>query len=493
MPNDIPDLDKTPLEKPKSTNWPKVAFALGLITLLIGILIILGVQYFNKPNTQKSTMAQGESSVSGIFDINGPIPDGTTLSLTITDMQGSNAQVTVDLGLTASDKVSWHWDEAAEGHEYKIVGLLKKNNETLATSKPIVIIAPANGEVLTINNSNTTQNEGNAAISGSLDLNGYFPPNSTISIVARSLGSSSFKTVVNSVPAVDQGVWNWTTAELGTTYEIQAVLNGTPSTSSEIQEITAPATGEVMTLNSTLTTPAPTQVGISGTFNINGTVPSNSYISLATRVTGTTSFNQVATNLPATNGTTWSWNGAQSGTSYDIQAYIWSNGTPYTSSQIMTVTAPASNETITLNAMTPPSNTPPGNSISVSCNGANPANGLWSVNVSYNNNNAITNAQQYNLTIGNTGGGNQFINNTTTPSNPNQSQNYTTAYVFNAGQTYYAQYAYATCQNCNTFSNFSPSVQFSCSTPYATATPNPTNTPAPTTAPTNTPSPTPTN
>lgn len=484
MPEDIPDLDQPQVKKPLP-KWPLIAFGVGTFILLMGIFLIFGLQLFNKSGITNNILTKGTSTVSGTFDLNGPIPDKSELALTITNMDGKKTQDTLNLDLSAADKASWQWDGAEAGKEYKIVGLLQKNGETLQTSKPIVVIAPANGEVLTINTPNTTTTDGNAAISGSLNLNGYFPPSSTISIMARALGSSEFKAVVSNVPAVDQGIWNWTTAESGTTYEIQAVLSGSSSNSSEIQEITAPATGETFSINSNLNPPAPTSAGISGSFNINGTVPNNAYISLATRVTGTTQFNQVATNLSATNGTTWSWNSAQSGTSYDIQAYIWSNGTPYTSSQIVTFAAPASDEIITLNAMIPPSNTPSGNSISVSCNGSNPANGLWSVNVSYNNNNAITNAQQYNLTIGNTGGGNQFINNTTAPSNPNQSQNYTTAYVFNAGQTYYAQYAFATCQNCNTFSNYSPSVQFSCSTPYATPTPNPTT--APTIAPSTTP------
>lgn len=497
MPENIPDLDNSSqisiatttsgAEKTSSNNvtsntinpvlkkqWHIIAFALGAFTLILGIFIILGVQFLkSKMPETKNTIATGNSTISGTFDINGVIPTNASISISATDMSSGITQ-SIGKNILPQDGDTWNFTNALKGNEYKIVASVIVSGTTLQKSNSLIIIAPADGEVLKLNIPNKTQNDGDSAIAGSLNLNGYFPPNSTISIQARALGTSSFKTVISNVPAVDLGVWNWTSAELGSTYELQAVLTGASTNTSEIQEITAPATGEVFTINSNLNPPTPTSVGLSGTFNINGTVPNNAFISLATRATGTTAFNQVATNLSATNGTTWSWNSAQSGTSYDIQAYIWSNGTPYTSSQIVTVTAAANNETITLNAMTPPSNTPPGSSISISCNGSNPANGLWAVNISYNNNNAITNAQQYNLTIGNTGGGNQFITNTTTPSNPNGPQNYTTAYVFNAGQTYYAQYAYATCQNCNTFSNYSPSIQFSCSTPYASPTPIPT-------------------
>ncbi|MBP9719401.1 MAG: hypothetical protein KBD46_02945, partial [Candidatus Levybacteria bacterium] len=315
----------------------------------------------------------------------------------------------------------------------------------------------------------------------------------------RQVGSNQFANVVTGLSPTDNSVWSWTQANQNMKYEIQASLmvNGTVQNQSQVVTVTAPATNETLTINSTATPPTPVVTGISGTIGLNGYVPpSGSYITLGVRVSGTGQFNPVAGNISATDGVTWTYPNAQSGTSYDIQAYLWQNNQPYSQSQILTVSAPATGEVLTINAQTPPNNTPAGNSLSVSCTSYSSSVNLWQITVNYNTNNNLQNPAQYQLYVGTNQGGNQQINLTTTPSNPNQTQTYVSGYLFTQNTTYYAQYAYATCSNCSSFSPASPALTFTCNqaatpTPTNTPTPTPTNTPIPT--PTNTPIPTPTN
>ncbi|HVZ67608.1 MAG TPA: hypothetical protein VG917_05115 [Patescibacteria group bacterium] len=462
-----------------STGIPKVAIiGLAIASLIVySALVIAGVELFKADKSAKNQASvattqvseTSASSLAGTLGIDGAPPPGSVVTI-MARRSGENTFKPVVTGITPLDGATWAWNDAGKGVAYEVQAQVKVNGTNIGTSPILTVVAPATSEVLNVNitpppvtpapttTPGPTPTPILSSISGTFNLNGYIPSGTTITVQARQVGTTSFSTIQANLPAVDNSSWAWTNAVQNASYEVQAVMSGSYGTS-QVITVTAPATNEVLTINSTAQPPAPTVTGVSGTINLNGNIPTGSYITLGSRVTGTTNFNQVATNISATNGVAWSWNNAQAGTSYDFQAYLWVNGQPASQSQILTVEAPATGEILTINAQTQAS-APNGNTLSVSCN-SNPGNGFQAT-INFNLNNALQNAQQYWLTVGTTGGGSQIVNNVLTPSNPSQQQSYTTSPSLSQGQTYYAQYAYSTCANCNTFSSFSTSIPFTC-------------------------------
>ncbi len=408
--------------------------------------------------------------LSGAIGLNGTPPTGSTISILVkSDSQNDYSAIVTSL--PAADNTPWTWNGAINGENYEIKAVLQQNGTTLSESTPILVAAPATEEILDINYvpqlptvapnepTPTTTSQVLSAISGTLNLNGYIPSGATVTISARQDGQTTFAPIVANIAAVDNSTWSYTNAYQNVSYEIMATLNLTGGTSqSQVLEVTAPASNEVLTINSTLVQPTPIVTGVSGTINLNGNVPSGSYITIGSRPTGSGNFNQIASNVSATNGSTWTWSGAQSGLTYDFQAYLWINNQPASQSQVLTAAAPAINETLSINAQNQPS-APTAGSITAAC--SNTSNG-WQATISYNVNNAVQNAEQFWLTIGTTGGGSQIVSNVTNPANPNQTQSYTTTASLSQGTTYYTQYAVATCNNCSTYSSFSPSIPFTC-------------------------------
>lgn len=465
------------------------------------LILVLGKNPEKKITTNVSdtlTNAISISAVSGTLNFNGYAPIGATVAISERKVGESQFNAVVS-SLAPNDGGVWSWNAAQKGVAYELKASLQKDGKTLIDGESLTVVAPADSEILTINSKLAPPKAIVATISGTLDLNGYLPAGSTVTVSARKVGESQFNPIVSGISAKDGIVWSWNDAIAGTNYEIQAYLiyNGNTISQSKTYVITAPAYNEVIRINS----PAvggPTITSISGTINHNGIIPPNSTYSIAQRQNGTTQqFTVVVSGIPVADSAAWVWNQATSGVIYDLQAYLISNGNIIATSQILTVAAPAVNEVLTINGQTQPP-APPANSLTDACLGQD-SNGKWQVKITYNNNTIIKNAQQYILTIGNSSQDSSIVNSQTTPSNPNQSQTYTTNYVFNTGVTYYAQWAYSTCTSCSTFSPFSPSLQLSCSpqptnspTPVPSNTPIPTNTPTPTLTPTLIPTDTPT-
>lgn len=478
--------------------WVYVILGLNVIILSI-FLVFAGVYIFKKGVIK--TKASGDS-ISGTINLNGYIPAGASVSIASRE-HGTQNFSNVETGVSATDGVAYRWNGATAGTLYDLQASLVVNNQNISQSDIYTIGTPADSEILTINSTAVPASQGLSTISGSIDLNGFVPSGATVTVSAKGPNDTDFRPVIGGFAAVDGATWIWNSAQTGASYQLQAnLLSGsTAAGQSNVLTVSAPADSEVLTINSSANPPAPQVTSISGSINFNGSVPGGSTISVASRVTGQTNFSMFAQNLPATSGTAWSFTQASSGTSYDFQAYMITNGTPSAASQILTATAPAANEILTLNVQNQPSG-PTASNMTTNCVSTN-SSGMWQVQFNYNNGPAVTNAQQYWLTVGTNSGGSQSISNTYTPSNPSQPQSYTSGNIFNQNQTYYAQWAYATCTNCSSFSSFSPSIQFSCQAPGPTVTntpaPIPTNTPTPTLTPTpttvpptDTPTPTPT-
>jgi len=497
------EIPKSPDKKPPSLDKKTIGIiAFFALTALLIAGFFLFTRTSHAPTSEETTSSQegGSAFVSGSVGINGVIPSSATIAIG-ERKHGSDGQFQIVVtGIQASDGVSYHWDTASHGQPYDMQAYLQVNGNTIASSDIVTLVAPAVSEVFHINipqsqGSGSSQNQ-SANISGIVDLNGYIPPGSTIAIAEQASGQSAFTTTITGLSATDGIAWTWDNANAGTAYAIIAYLqvNGNTVSQSNAISVTAPAANEVLVINSTATPPAPATVSVSGSINLNGSIPQGSTISVAARQTGTQTFSIFASNLSASDGVTWNYGNATSGVSYDFQAYLQSNGQTSSTSQVLTVTAPANNEVLTINAQTQPQ-APPANSITNECNGKNPSTNLWQVTLGVNNNNVVPGAQQYWVTIGTNQGGNNVYNTIVNANNTGQFQNVQTGFVLTEGQQYYAQYAYSTCQNCNTFSQFSQSLQIYCTTPNTpTPTNTPTNTPVPssTPVPTNTPVPQPT-
>lgn len=105
---------------------------------------------------------------------------------------------------------------------------------------------------------------GGSAISGSINLAGTPPVGTSVVIVARPNNSSEqFKTVVSGIAASANSKWDWTTANIGTTYDMVAVLKGssngvdTDYAQSQIYIVTAPSINQVFSLNASTAPSAP--------------------------------------------------------------------------------------------------------------------------------------------------------------------------------------------------------------------------------------------
>lgn len=473
-----------------------------IISGVVLVLLILGILFWvfssmNKNGSLPISLPGGSSTIGGTINLNGQVMPGTTISIGEREYGQPNF-TTVITDLPATDLAAWIWNQAENGKLYELQAYLMLNGQVVGESDILRVAAPATDEVLSINvtpsnnpvasGSSTPFNGGNAVISGMIDLNGYIPQGATISVAQQPVSGGNYQNIVSGLAATNGTTWTWSGANVNTQYNLQATLslNGTTITQSPVLTVTAPAANETLVINSTAT--APSVAGtVSGTINFNGQAPSGSSIIIVSRVTGTTPFNVVQSGLSPVNGTSWSWNGAIQGTSYDFQAVLVVNGNDYAISPTLTVTSPASNEVLTINSsyqMPAPPTTP-----SVSCTGQ--SNGLWAVQVTFN---YYNNAQAYWVRVGDSIVDNRYLDQQVAAQNqPGQTQqSVTTNYVLGSGGTYLAKYAWSP-TNTNSLSNYSAwsnTTQFTC--PAATSTPSPTPTPTATPTPTPTASPTPT-
>jgi hypothetical protein len=451
---------------------PSTPLLIGIIVVLIAVL---GFFFYRTANQNKS---QQPSGVSGTLNINGTVPNGATVTLSAKEANTAQGFTEFANGVPATDGGDWTFGDAASGKNYEIKASLVANGKTITTADPIFVSAPATGESLVFSIENTSSTN-TSVISGTIDLNGYIPQGSTITVEGKLISETAYTAVVTNLPAKDGQSVTYSTAIAGRTYDVVGTLfdtNGQVIGTSKPLQVTAPAKGETLTINSTAQppatptpapntpTPAPTNAAISGSINFNGAAQPNTRIVIFQRVTGSGNNFQVAQdNISPQNGVTWQWSGAQAGTSYDLFASYKlrnANGTDtdLSDSSIITVAAPASNETFTINSgYSVPQNN---GQISSSCGNYNSGNNTWNATVTFG---AIPNAQSYWIQIGTSNGGNQLTNFT---ANANNQPQLVYNYTVQNNTTYYARYAYAFTPNLqansNDFSPFSNTVSFNC-------------------------------
>lgn len=456
--------------------------------LLIAIILLASVGYLYQSNQS--------AVISGSIDLNGVIPDKSSISIQVKKQDDSNFR-TIVKNLTAENGVDFEWQGATKGVGYEIVALLQSEGKDIGTSSALRVTAPATGETLVINSTYKPTPQAapqSATISGGIDLNGAVTTQSSVSLYQKLESATEFSLVTDQISARDGVNWSFDQAIEGEAYTLKAVLyvDGQYMGESPLIEVTAPATDEMLRINSQYSAP-PEKATVSGSFNINGPIPSNTIVTVYKQGQGDTSFVKLF-DMPASNGVQWSWTGAVQGAQYQMKASLWNNNNDLGDSQVIVLTAPASNETFIINYNVPgKAAVQPPNSPTVQC--VSQSGNSWTANLNFQ---SVAGANTYWLQVGAQSGGNNIVN-TQVGSNGQTSQTYTMNNI-NNGSSYFAQYAASTCVNCtasNQYSPFSNTLQFTCQPQSPTATPTPfpqqpTYTPTPTSTPLPTSTPTPT-
>lgn len=444
---------------------------------LLTVAVISGLAFFIFQSSKKdvsiapSQAPAAQVIISGKFDLNGPIPSGATISVS-QRLSDQDSFTVFDPGIAATDGASWAFSNAKENTSYEIQASLKVGGEVATSSAILAVSAPATDEVLTINYSPKTASAAPspAPITGTLDLNGYVPSGSIVTLQRKGPNDNNFVLIGNPFTASDQANWVWKEPQSGVTYQIKAVLSSGGSRIGESGPITvtAPASGERLIINSTAkapvisggTSPAKaTQGAISGSVNLNGASPKGGSIVILQRTPPSKGNFQVAVDgVQAANGSQWSWNQAVSGTQYELVAVLKdSNKNDVATSQSLIATSPASNEVFTINSTL--SLQAPTQAVTFACVGKNASNNTWNVNVNYP---TIAGANSYWFQVGTSNGGAELLNTfQNASSNPSQTINAT----FNDSVTYYAKYAYSYNNNASFnsgFSAFSNTNSFKC-------------------------------
>lgn len=425
----------------------------ALLISLMGVYLVLK----SPSSSSDKTIQSGNSSISGQVDINGVIPQGASMSLLQKKADSQSNPVVFASNLPVADRSPWSFHAAQENTNYQIQAEIIVNGVPIASSDVITVTAPASNEILTINLVSQTQT-GTAVVSGNINVNGYIPSGATITIQGRKLGAQAYTVVARNLPGQLTQFMSYTTALAGQKYEIQGQLiasNGSIIGTSSTITVSAPATNEQLTINSTAAAPTPVPVptnapaqnsptpvppqnsAISGNINFNGAAPANSRIVILTAPGNSSNYSVAVNNITPVDGSTWSWNGANPSTWYNVMAVLKQHNANGTDTDIaystpVTVAAPAGSVVLSINSGV--SLSAPGGPITVNCQQYNsgPNQNTWNVTLTFG---TVPGAQTYWYQVGSTSGANNTIN-TANPSN-------TVTTTFNNNTTYYARYAYS--------------------------------------------------
>jgi hypothetical protein len=448
--------------------------AIGIVVLIFALVFFdvgLITSRFIKPNLPAAVRTQSE--ISGVVKINGPIPQGSSISVGVRD-HGSTGDYRIFVsGLPAADETAWEYTGAKEGNSYQLQAYLDLNGAKNTVSDPLTVTAPAGEESLTLNIQTPPAPQPQpASISGSVYINGYIPQGATFDILGRKYGSSDdYSPVVENLSATIKRTVTYSNAVSGQKYEILGKLfdsKGTLIGDSNIIVLSAPSDNAELTINSTATppvgavtvlqnnttsqSPAPASTSlptgssaISGTINFNGSAPSGSSIVILAAPQGNNTNYQVVVNgITPANGSTWTWNGAEAGKTYNMVAVLKgqqnNQNTDYADSQTYIVSAPAQNQLFTLN--TGFSLAAPSGPVFPTCSTHN-SNNTWNMTVNFSN---VQGAQYYVLQLGSTSGASDIDNvSQAAQSTSNNTQQINA--TINDSVVYYAQYAVASVPN----------------------------------------------
>ncbi len=442
----------------------KYLLAISLVTIF-SVLFFTVFKGENKKTTQDtftSTELGSESNVSkstmsGTIVLSGFIPQGSKVEVQ-TRKVGESSYTTIAT-LPASSKVNWTYSNAESGVPYEVKSILKTPTQIFESTQ-LTVVAPSQNKNMTLVSRAAPQNNVLGKIAGQLAINGQIPAGATVSLFQKVKGSTQDFQVFGQNMQAENGLnWQWNGGKTGTTYELlaQLVQNGQVLGSSTVTSAQAPSTETLLTLNPVTTPNTDQTTGISGTIDLNGTIPPKSFISLGVREQGERTFKTAGTNIAAQDGVTWSWNDGEHGKVYEVQAYTEFAGTPIAQSDIVAMSAPSQGKILTMNVnYQPPA--PTASSLTITCIAKDSRN-KWQVRLTMNSDEKVKEVQRYSLKFGTVNNSTEFVDSQIYPTDPNRQESLTTDYVLTQNTTYYAKYAY---DNTGILSAYSPSVQVSC-------------------------------
>lgn len=438
-----------------------VGLAIGLFVVLL--LVKIGA------------IRNSQSTISGSIVYNGLMPSsfvGGSIVVEARDVETNEEFSIIDQDIPIQRNSSWSWETAHSGATYQIQAYMQIDGNKVSVSSSVVVTAPANDQKLVFNvtqdeldkydiPSNAADNQ--ATISGTLDINGYIPEGSTVTILRKVSTATEYSVTKTGIPAVDGTALSWQEAESGQTYDFVGVLVDSQSTKigqSQPLKITAPSTGNTLRIDSQATPPAPVTSFISGTVQINGPIATGTKVVMKQKLTSESEFKEFQT-LNAVNGVSWQLGELQSGSTYDITATLVEAGQEISNGTVITATAPATDEVILINvgASVPAPKYAP----TVSCGTLQGDSVGVTVSV-----NSVENALQYFLEVGTQ----PRTGDTFAQLIQSLQQEVTIA----PNQTYYTGYAYSldsSCTDAGCFSGLSPELAFQCTDSGANLVPMP--------------------
>lgn len=417
------------------------------------------------------------ATLSGSLNFNGIKPaDQPNKAVSIKLLQRVKGEASfVDSGIMipVADQAAWKWDTAASGTTYELKAEGYYGTEPITTTNTIIATAPATDLMLTFNVSTddlpvglrptpapvepeATPAPANSIVSGSIIINGFIPSGSRVTIFGRPSGTDDkYVPALQNLPARNGMTWSFNQATAGKTYDYQAELytsGGTFIGESSYITVTAPAANEIVTINSTATDPTQT-AALSGVVRLQGPVAQNSTILVLQRKVGAAEYTTID-RYPAVNNTEWKWSGAVTGTAYEITAALQVNEQNTASGNVVTVTAPATGITVTID--TGVNLSAPTQTVSVDC-GTPDGTNHFNARIGIPQN---SNAKMYYLEVGTAAGSNNTFANTV---KPDQSP---VVYVA-GGSPYFARYSWSACADCNlkdtgNWAGWSPTYGFIC-------------------------------
>ncbi len=199
-------------------------------------------------------------TISGTLDLNGYIPEGSTVSVLGKEKGADDSTYTVLGRGPAVDGRKLSWNAAKSGTYYTFIGqLYNPGGVMIGESEELTTVAPASNQTLIIDSTEVAPAQ-IVSITGVVKLNGPTQPNSTILLLQRKPGEQNY-TAFDRIAAVNNSNWSWDKAESGQQYEISASLQVDEKDTSvgNVLRLTAPASGEVITINTNFSLTPPTQ------------------------------------------------------------------------------------------------------------------------------------------------------------------------------------------------------------------------------------------
>lgn len=437
--------------------------------IIIGALVLIGVLIGYLFFSQNKSSAE-PSSISGTIDYNGLKPTGeededlVKIKLLTRPFGESSDFEEIDVPVALEDRAKWEWDKAEQGKTYEIVSEITYKDQLVKRSSRVTATAPAEGLVLIFNITEDdidqfrdTANEPElSTVSGTVIINGFIPGGSTVNVYGRKAGTSNqFTEVISGVRASSRVSIEYKEAIHGETYEYQAELydsTGTFIGQSQYLTVTAPASNEIVVINSTASAPSQ-KATISGNISLSGNLEQNSTVLLLQRKIGDRDYS-VINRFPANRSINFEWKDANQGTIYEITAALQVNEQNTATGNVITVSAPATNVNLRIDTnfqLNPPTQTP-----RITCGSPDGTN-HFNVRIDVPQE---SNARRYHLQLGTSAGASNVLN---TSLNPNQTA---TAYI-PANSPHFTRYAYTSCTDCEindptNWSGWSPTLGFSC-------------------------------